>query len=304
MNTLYNNNVDGALKLITVNGHTYQLGKDASASEGGISKLYGSFETYKAATDGSYDAKTVYDEISGIKEILGDNSSSVSDQIEAINDLIGTVAENHTVMGDVAAAQAAADAAQADIDAYEAANDAKIGTVTSGKTVVEMISDAEAAAKSYADGLDTAMDGRMDAAEAAINTLNGDSSTAGSVAKAVSDAVASIIDGAPQTMDTLKEVSDWIENDQTGAAAMIADIASLQSGKKDKQTAVTNIAGAGDETIATLTQNANGDISYTMKKIQDASASQHGLMSAAQYSKVEAISASVANDTLTIVTAA
>ena len=52
MNTLYNNNVDGALKLITVNGHTYQLGKDASASEGGISKLYGSFETYKAATDG------------------------------------------------------------------------------------------------------------------------------------------------------------------------------------------------------------------------------------------------------------
>ena len=40
MNTNFNNNIDGALSLIVVNGKTYQLGKDASASVGGIAKLY------------------------------------------------------------------------------------------------------------------------------------------------------------------------------------------------------------------------------------------------------------------------
>ena len=40
MNTNFNQNVAGALSLITVNGSTYQLGKDASASVGGIMKLY------------------------------------------------------------------------------------------------------------------------------------------------------------------------------------------------------------------------------------------------------------------------
>ena len=241
MNTLYNNNVDGALKFITINGQKYQIGKDASSSEAGIAKLYNE---------------------------LGTNTDGAITQA-AVNTAIGNI--NST-----------------------------IGTVTEGKTVVEMIGDAASAASSA----NSAMDTRMDAAEAAINTLNGDSATAGSVDKKVADAVAGIIDGAPQTMDTLKEVSDWIENDQTGAAAMIADIAALQSGKKDKQSAYTAAGMATDKTIATLTQNANGEIAATFQAIQDAGSAQHGLMSAAHYNKLEAISATVANEELSIVTQA
>ena len=59
----------------------------------------------------------------------------------------------------------------------------KIGTVTTGKTVVEMISDA-----SYDD---TALAGRVTANETAITTLNGSATTAGSVAKKISDAITS-----------------------------------------------------------------------------------------------------------------
>ena len=58
---------------------------------------------------------------------------------------------------------------------------------------------------------------------------------------------------------------------------------------KTTQTAVSNIAGDTDKTIKSLSQNANGEISYEMQTIQDASASQHGLMSAAHYSKLDAI---------------
>ena len=66
MNTNYSSNVSGALKLITINGSTYQIGKDASNTDGGILKLFGgttALDTYKTATDGAYNAKVVYDAI-------------------------------------------------------------------------------------------------------------------------------------------------------------------------------------------------------------------------------------------------
>lgn len=62
---------------------------------------------------------------------------------------------------------------------------------------------------------------------------------------------------------------------------------------KTKQTAVTDpTAGSAtdtDEFIATIAQNANGDITATKQKVRSASASQSGLMSASHYSKLEAI---------------
>lgn len=42
--------------------------------------------------------------------------------------------------------------------------------------------------------------------------------------QAVEDGVNRIVADAPETLDTLKEVADWIENDETGTAAMVADI--------------------------------------------------------------------------------
>ena len=242
MNTNFNNNIDGALSLILVNGKTYQLGKDASSSVGGIAKLY---QTSGQNVDGSM-----------TQAAIGSAIGSASDAINA-----------------------------------------KIGTVTTGKTVVEMISDAQAAA-TYDD---TALAARVTTNEGDIAVLKGGASTEGSVAYQIAQIVN---DNQSGSIDTLNEIAAWIVNDQTGAAKMAADITALTSGKKDKQTAVTNIAGGADKTLATLTQNANGDIAYTMQTIQDASASQHGLMAAADYSKLAAISATVSGDTLSIVTAA
>ena len=70
---------------------------------------------------------------------------------------------------------------------------------------------------------DTALATRVAANESAITVLNG--SGAGSVSKAVSDAIDAVVDGAPATFDTLKELADWISDDQTGAAAIAADLA-------------------------------------------------------------------------------
>lgn len=102
---------------------------------------------------------------------------------------------------------------------------AEVGTIAEGKTIVEMIADA----KSEASYDDTAIKALIQNNTDALAILNGDASTAGSViaiANAQAKAeVATIVGAAPEAMDTLEEVANWIANDKSGAAAMAADIA-------------------------------------------------------------------------------
>lgn len=58
---------------------------------------------------------------------------------------------------------------------------------------------------------------------AALEVLNGEGE--GSVKKAVADAVTALVDGAPEALDTLKELADWIEGDETASAALINRVA-------------------------------------------------------------------------------
>ena len=68
---------------------------------------------------------------------------------------------------------------------------------------------------------------------------------------------------------------------------------------KTTQTAKTDpSAGStpGVSFIASITQDANGEITATKENVQSASASQAGLMSAAHYSKLEAIAVAADSD--------
>lgn len=91
------------------------------------------------------------------------------------------------------------------------------------KTIVQMIADAQAAA-TYDDS----------AIKADLTKLIGDDKdTSGKATKsiraianeeAVSE-VTKIVNGAPAALDTLKEIADWIIDDNTGSAAVVEDIA-------------------------------------------------------------------------------
>lgn len=95
---------------------------------------------------------------------------------------------------------------------------------------------AEANAKAYADGLNTAMDTRVVALETTVGdasnglvkdvaVLKGDDQTVGSVAYQI----AQIVAGADARFDTLKEIADWIVNDTIGATQMANDISGLKT---------------------------------------------------------------------------
>lgn len=114
--------------------------------------------------------------------------------------------------------QTALDAKAASTDLATLGN--KVGTVPEGKTVVQMIEDAQAAA-TYDD---KAIKADIAANKSAIETLNGDATKEGSVKKQVADAVAGIVADAPDAYDTLKEISDWISTHTDSAATMNSQI--------------------------------------------------------------------------------
>lgn len=118
----------------------------------------------------------------------------------------------------------------------------EVGTIAEGKTLVEMIADA----KSEATYDDSAIKASIKANTDALAILNGNADTTGSViaiANAQAKAeVAKIVGAAPEALDTLEEVANWINSDTTGAAAMAADIAANK----------TAIAAINNETTGIL----------------------------------------------------
>lgn len=106
----------------------------------------------------------------------------------------------------------------------------------------------------------------------AIAVLNGDGE--GSVSKQVSDAIAAVVADAPEALDTLKEIADYIAGDKTNAAELlnkinantsaISDEKSRAEGKENELAALiqTNVSA-----LAVLNGDAEGSVN---KKIADA----------------------------------
>lgn len=158
--------------------------------------------------------------------------------IDAINnESTGILAQAKTYAdgkdASIQAAKDAADAAQADVDALEA----KVGTVAEGKTIVQMISDVQAAA-SYDDtevrglikGNADAIQAHKDAVDAKVTTLVG-SDTDKSVRTIASEELAAqlIPEGAKESLNTLQEIAAWIQSHPDDASAMNQAITALQT---------------------------------------------------------------------------
>lgn len=127
-------------------------------------------------------------------------------------------------------AQAAADAAQGDVDALEG----KVGTVTEGKTVVQMIADAQAAATYN----DTEVKNSIKANKDAIDKLNGTSAVEGSVDKKIADAINDFSTKVSddQTVNTFKELIDY-------AAAHKGEYSTLSGDVQANKTAIATLNG-------------------------------------------------------------
>lgn len=89
----------------------------------------------------------------------------------------------------------------------------------------------------------TGLVARVGAAEDAIDILNGNTNTNGSVLNTVNSRIAEVVNEAPEAFDTLKEIADWIGNNSDDALTMqtnISNNASAISGLDTRLTALDN----------------------------------------------------------------
>ena len=68
----------------------------------------------------------------------------------------------------------------------------------------------------------------------AVVRLDGEDTVEGSVKytvkEAVDAAISKLVDAAPETLDTFKEIADWIASDETGTANIVKRIGDLETG--------------------------------------------------------------------------
>ena len=230
---LYSKSLNGAwgtdpVSTIEIPETVYTL---ATGETNGTVKFNGAEVAVKGLGSAAYTDADAYD-TAGAAKTAEDNAKAYADGKDTA----------------IKAAKDAADAAQADVDALEA----KVGTVTEGKTVVKMIEEAQAAA-TYDD---TALSGRVTANETAITKLNGSSTTKGSVAYQI----AQIVAGADEKYDTLKEISDWIGTHTDSAATMNSQITANK-----EAIAKLNGAETAEGSVAKTVKDAVGEAQATLQ---------------------------------------
>lgn len=161
----------------------------------------------------------------------------------------------------------------ADFDAAGTAATAKaevmtyVGTIPAGAKAKDVVAYIQEAVQTGSYN-DSALKADIAKNTAAINTLNGTGD--GSVKKAVSDAVAALVNGAPEAYDTLKEISDWISSHASNAAGMNSQI----NTNKEDITKLKTLIGTLPNT-ATSKDIVSYIAEYVSKALADSDLSQY-----------------------------
>lgn len=143
----------------------------------------------------------------------------------------------------IAAAKTAGDNAQSAVDALSG----KVGTVPDGKTVVQMIADAQTAA-TYDD---TTIKASIKANTDAITKLNGADTVDGSVDKKIKDAINKFATDVSDndTVDTFKELIDY-------AASHQGEYSTLSGEVQKNTTAIATLNGTGAGSVSKTVSDA------------------------------------------------
>ena len=261
--------------------NTYEA-KGAAATALGSAKSYtddlakGAVATNTAAIAAIKDGKDI-DSFADVETKISETADAATTAASNALDSAKTYADGKDTA--IKAAKDAADAAQKDVDALEAT----VGTVTEGKTVVEMIEDAKTAAtyddtqvkkdiKTNADAIKTISDdylkaadktelsGKITANETKLTTLIGEDADK-SVRKIANEELAAqlIPENAKDSLDTLQEIAAWIQKHPDDVTAMNASISALEEKVGD-----TAVSAQITEAINALKE---GDIAGAITRI-------------------------------------
>ena len=234
-------------------GAAAQALADSKADAAEKYQVKGNYEAAGAAAQALADAKTYADGLAG-------NYDEKGAAAQALADAKADAASLYQVKGDYEEAGAAAEA----LDAAKA-DAAEKYQVKGEYEAVGAAAQALADAKTYADGLNTAMDARVVVLEAIDHDKL--------ASDAAASAVATILDDAPEKFDTLKEVADWIANNESAASAadIVTRVAALEAIDHDAYVAADEAVLAAAKTYANdEIAKLSFDEAGTAKRLADA----------------------------------
>ena len=189
-----------------------------------VGELHLTYSTINYVDDAISRALTGED--GGVQSIFA-SISYVTDEDKKLSDRITTLEGiNHSVYAlktELATVESKIDAEVADAPVREAQvlSDAKsYVTAEIGKLNV-----GQYATLSYVQTVAN----KVDSTEAAISILNGEASVEGSVKKQVADAIAGVVASAPENLDTLKEIADYIAGNGGEAASLVNRISAVET---------------------------------------------------------------------------
>ena len=179
----------------------------------GLDYFWGKAKTYIDGVDATMSAKVVT-----LENTVGDSTKGLVKDVKSIQD------ELNSLSGGVGSIATQIDNAIAALDlpnTYDAKGAAE-GALTDAKSYVDGKVDGKFDAAGTAEGFNTAMDERVKVLE----EIDHDKIAADAAAAAV----AGVIDEAPESFDTLKEVAAWIANNDhaSDVATLMTDVENLK----------------------------------------------------------------------------
>ena len=226
----------------------------ATGTANGTVKFNGTDVAVKGLGSAAYTDSTAYDAAGSADNALAAAKTYANGKDAAI-----TAAQNAADN-----AKAAADAAQKDVDALEG----KVGTVTAGKTVVQMIADAQAAATYN----DTAVKNSIKANKDAIDKLNGTSAVEGSVDKKIADAINDFSTKVSddQTVNTFKELIDYAADHKGEYSTLSGDVQANKTAidtLNGKDTVVGSVAKTVKDAVKSAQDTLQSQIDGKVNKV-------------------------------------
>ena len=185
-----------------------------------------------ASADGSAFAR-IANLAARLGELTGDEDGgqSIAAQINALRtEIVGTLGE-----GDSATLEAINDELDALAEQFTDHEEALEEITINEKHIYDRTNGAKQIVLAGSDikvgGSSSVKDSTVEAAiashQSAIDTLNG--TGAGSVSKQVADAIAGVVNSAPEDFDTLKEIADYIASDKTNATQINNDLSAIKN---------------------------------------------------------------------------